>query len=574
MVRNIWTYLFPLLFFGVLFLIWKTIYFQVGQQFSDKTAIQDIKVKRGDSLAWASPDYSDDAWTKNFPTPPAIYWWRAKIDIDSSLSNRRPLGLGIRSFLGSYEIYWDGHALGSNGIVGNSALNEKPGGIDRSFLIPESWSAPGTHHLSVRTSQFYSIHYQTRPFLIISNYDALSQALIVFAAMMHILAGIFLVIAIYYVLIYFKTLRQASFLIFSGICFCLFAMVILEYLKFYYAYPYPFHFTRLKVISALALGLGCLTPAFYFFHLKIPHRATWLSLLLFTQMAIWYFISDFDLRTYYFILMGCAATVLTLLWGMKKKQNNHFLNINAVVPLIVSCFFFIKPFFYDQALFINYAIFVVINLYALSLYLGEQRRLAHFYELQTNRLQIDLLKKSIQPHFIMNTLSSLISWVEESPGVAVQFIEALAEEFEAVNQVVEQLLIPVEQEIALCRTHLKVMSFRNEIDYKLLVKGSSVGLKVPPTIFLTLIENGLTHNRISADRADFELDIKEDENRIIYKLLAPGKIVNRDMINPKGTGLKYVEARLTESYEDQWSIYADAKEEGWLTCIEISLKLD
>ena len=79
---------------------------------------------------------------------------------------------------------------------------------------------------------------------------------------------------------------------------------------------------------------------------------------------------------------------------------------------------------------------------------------------QSTRLRLELLKKNIQPHFLMNTLTSLIDWIEETPKKGVLFIEALAKEFDLLNQIENQTLIPVSQEIALCRAHLEIMEYR------------------------------------------------------------------------------------------------------------------
>ena len=56
----------------------------------------------------------------------------------------------------------------------------------------------------------------------------------------------------------------------------------------------------------------------------------------------------------------------------------------------------------------------------------------------------------------MNTLTSLIDWIEESPKKGVLFIEALAQEFDLLNQIENKKQIPIAQEIALCRPSLQL----------------------------------------------------------------------------------------------------------------------
>jgi hypothetical protein len=46
--------------------------------------------------------------------------------------------------------------------------------------------------------------------------------------------------------------------------------------------------------------------------------------------------------------------------------------------------------------------------------------------LLAQRLEIELLKKNIQPHFLLNTLTVLIEVIEQAPATAVKLIEAVA----------------------------------------------------------------------------------------------------------------------------------------------------
>ena len=40
-----------------------------------------------------------------------------------------------------------------------------------------------------------------------------------------------------------------------------------------------------------------------------------------------------------------------------------------------------------------------------------------------------MLKRSLQPHFLFNSLMSLQEWIEDKPEKAAHFVQALAESF-------------------------------------------------------------------------------------------------------------------------------------------------
>ena len=64
------------------------------------------------------------------------------------------------------------------------------------------------------------------------------------------------------------------------------------------------------------------------------------------------------------------------------------------------------------------------------------RKEYEFSLLLSERLKNELLKKQLQPHFLMNTLTSLIDWIEEAPEIGIQFIEALANEFTLLSNMI------------------------------------------------------------------------------------------------------------------------------------------
>jgi LytS/YehU family sensor histidine kinase len=113
---------------------------------------------------------------------------------------------------------------------------------------------------------------------------------------------------------------------------------------------------------------------------------------------------------------------------------------------------------------------VIIILISLVLREREETRLREAALLRSSRLKLQLLKKSIQPHFLMNSIASAIDWIEEHPASGVELLLALSEEFRILLDSADENLIPLERELALCQTHLTVMGFRKLASYELLAE--------------------------------------------------------------------------------------------------------
>ena len=121
--------------------------------------------------------------------------------------------------------------------------------------------------------------------------------------------------------------------------------------------------------------------------------------------------------------------------------------------------------------------------------------------MRSSRLEAELLKRSLQPHFVMNSPDRLWrSGSREEPAVAVEMIEALSEELRLLGDIAPRRSIPLADELRLCRAHLTVMSRRKGIDYRLTEEGVDPSGEIPPAVVHTLVENAITHYAASAER--------------------------------------------------------------------------
>lgn len=185
---------------------------------------------------------------------------------------------------------------------------------------------------------------------------------------------------------------------------------------------------------------------------------------------------------------------------------------------------------------------------------------------QAERLKYELLRKTIQPHFLMNSLATAIGHVEEDPARGITVLRDLAQEMEAFFAVGERLLIPVSEEVELCRRHVATMSHLLDRRLSFEADPAPQGQMLPPGVLLTLIENALTHGR-HVDRDQIRLAIRRDGDRLMYEVSNPmhaEKARGHD-----GTGLRYVRAQLENAYGSHWTMDQRRVGDRWFARIEV-----
>lgn len=547
-------------------------------------ALSDFKLKHGDNPAWADPKLDDSDWEEidryDIPARDGIYWVRFRHDLRPSPS-ARPRDTFVLAIVASYDVYWDGRFLGHSGQVGASAAEEIPGTLDNMFQIPEELGAPGEHIVALRMSSFrtgfpsstYGIMARAFP---LPNYVAYRARSVAFSL---IALGAACVVGLVFGLMWLLADRRATTAIFSGACFVAAAQQALQAMRGLVSYPYHWHYPRLLLITLLVGLLGALLVYFLIRFLRV--RGAWwrLLVLLGFYIAVWPLSPIYNVKAV--SLSWCALIAAAFVAGeavMRKRPGAAYVLAGLIISFVGTA---VSPAeFLEHSYVFTSGAAMLGCIAALTLQWRDDRRAARQAQLTAARLEIELLKKNIQPHFVLNTLATVMEVIEKDPRVAVSLVEALASEFRLLNRVSGETLITLEQELELCHAHLSVMSLRKGARCQLEAIGVAGAALVPPALFLTLVENGLTHLLPREGEIRFELRAQYRGDTAKYTFLAMGQkqpastAAERPMIGPgegqkEGTGIRYIKARLEESFTREWRFQSEVHPEGWQTTIEI-----
>ncbi|MCM0667010.1 histidine kinase [Flavobacterium tyrosinilyticum] len=505
-------------------------------------------------MDWGKPDSSSFRFETN-------------VEIQKRKNTSQSLGLQINAF-GAFDVYWDGVLIGRNGQMAQADRVEVPGTETSYYQIPNNLSKLGKHNVVLMGSQTYNKEVERGIDVKLKDYLQLQRSPLIVVSFMNIMAGAFLIAGIYYFFLYLNSTRkELAVLLFGIICLLFFCLLIIEYVKYYLDIPYNEFYTRLKIIGWLTFAVSMLIPWYFMLQFEFKRKKLVLFFLFIVLLAVYIgYYGHYDISAAYFTITArFFSIVIAIEAAIRKAKGGLIVAAGLLAGVVVNYFMF-----YDFGLFIAFTILVLCMLYLHTIRAKAMEEAHNASLLLSSRLQLELIKKNIQPHFLRNTLTSLIDWIEESPKEGVVFIRALAEEFDIMNDIAEDTLIPIRQEIDLCRRHLEVMSFRKEICYEWQEERIDQNETIPPAIFHTIIENGITHSLPPKEGCIvFCFKFTREKQFKTYTLLTLAK--NRQTKKDKrvGTGFKYIEARLTESYGTNWSFDSHAVEKGWETIIKI-----
>ncbi|MCB1050735.1 MAG: histidine kinase [Acidobacteria bacterium] len=211
-------------------------------------------------------------------------------------------------------------------------------------------------------------------------------------------------------------------------------------------------------------------------------------------------------------------------------------------------------------------VFLITSIFVIALQIRRSVQVAHETEMKTVRLEAELLRHQIQPHFLLNTLMSIISWISSEPKQAVKMIHALSDEYKMIHKASKYKLVSIHEEIQLCKTHIALMSSRLGVEYELKLE-NSLDFMIPPMVLHTLVENAFTHAFKPGEPGAFHIKISSSGDFI--QLVCSNKVARMPKQGQwiEGIGTQYIRARLQEQFPDQWAFEMGVRDGMWETRI-------
>ena len=146
-------------------------------------------------------------------------------------NNAGPLGLQVNGF-GAFDVYWDGIFVGSNGKMAKSGQPEVAGTEMTYYEIPERRGNIGMHMITIIGTQTQLREAKRGIDIRLESFLRLHRAPLIVTSFMNLMAGAFLIAAVYYFFMYINsTGKEATVLLFGIICLLFFCLLIISLKK-------------------------------------------------------------------------------------------------------------------------------------------------------------------------------------------------------------------------------------------------------------------------------------------------------------------------------------------------------
>lgn len=135
---------------------------------------------------------------------------------------------------------------------------------------------------------------------------------------------------------------------------------------------------------------------------------------------------------------------------------------------------------------------------------------------QNAQAQLESLKNQVNPHFLFNSLNTLVSVIPESPDIAVRFTENLSSVYRHILEIKDKEIITLKEELNCINAYNYLLKIRFGDHIQIVYEkfDDTGGKYIIPLSIQLLIENAIKHNIVSSSRP-LIITLTLNENEIV-----------------------------------------------------------
>ncbi len=146
-------------------------------------------------------------------------------------------------------------------------------------------------------------------------------------------------------------------------------------------------------------------------------------------------------------------------------------------------------------------------------------------EIEKNKLEkvtaeqkLHTLKNQVNPHFLFNSLNTLVSLIPEDKDQAINFVQQLSKTYRTILEVRDEKLITIDKELQALDSYIYLLRtrFQGKIQIKNSIPRNFKDQFILPIALQILIENAVKHNIVSKSKPLF-IELYVEENYLVVK---------------------------------------------------------
>lgn len=220
-----------------------------------------------------------------------------------------------------------------------------------------------------------------------------------------------------------------------------------------------------------------------------------------------------------------------------------------------------------------YVLAMASSIYLTLTWLKERDRNRTLREEQF-KIKLKYLKTQIQPHFFFNTLNNLYALSLESSDKVPDVIIKLSKLMEYVLYDIEGTkFVPLIKEIDYIQNYIEIEKLRFEnVEVTINLESNIDEVKVPPLLFISLLENAFKHGGINNEKLKIKINCKIVDNNLLDFEILNNFVISPNLKAKKGIGLSNTKKRLKLIFKNNFTIEHKVKFNYYIIRLQIPIQ--
>jgi len=254
------------------------------------------------------------------------------------------------------------------------------------------------------------------------------------------------------------------------------------------------------------------------------------------------------------------------LWAFRILCAAIILNLGVLIGLTVLASLGVMPWSLHWRVFsesvVPTTVIGLICFVAFTMY----ETLQYKAQYETTRARLSSLESRIRPHFLFNTLNSIMALIPEDPDAAEHMTERLATLLRYSLDATLQNTVSLEEELKVATDYLEIEKTRSgpRLQYSIDVPVELMSTPVPPFSLQTLVENS-----VKFGGGDIRIRAHNGKGRVLLQVWDSGAGFPHDRELPEGHGLQNLKDRLDVLWGAKAAVEFPRGESG--TTVQVSL---
>jgi len=216
------------------------------------------------------------------------------------------------------------------------------------------------------------------------------------------------------------------------------------------------------------------------------------------EYGIYYFDGDNtylrgDWYALFYFLMGILF-LLVMTYAVRQRRKLKRKNYRGIIAAsIIPVFGVLLQAFVEDIAFVNLSNALAVMMFFVEYEIQKSRQETAEREKMAN-MRNALMVSQIQPHFIFNALSTIVTLIREDPDTAVQAVEYFSDFMRGtMNAVNSETVVPISSELEATFGYLHIEKYRFGDSLSVETEQQDTSFHVPPLSIQPIVENAVKH---------------------------------------------------------------------------------